>query len=87
MFSVFEKNEKGREGGRCLRGRDKRLGFIKEDKAKIWNEHMEKIVNEENEYDQMVETDIVERLVKNKDSQRNCRSNAKDMVRKKDWTI
>ena len=35
------------EGGRCLRGRDGRLGFIEEDGAKIWKEHMEKIMNEE----------------------------------------
>ena len=25
-----------------------RLGFIEEDRAKIWKEHMKKIVNEEN---------------------------------------
>ena len=37
------------EGGRCLRGGDGRLGFIEEDRAKIWKEHMEKIMNEENE--------------------------------------
>ena len=33
------------EGGRRLRGRDGRLGFIVEDKAKIWKEYMEKIMN------------------------------------------
>ena len=48
------------EGGRCLRGGDGRLGFIEEDRAKIWKEHMEKIMNEENEWDHMVETDVVE---------------------------
>ena len=37
------------EGGRCLRGRDGRLGVIEEDRAKIWKEHLEKIMNEENE--------------------------------------
>ena len=30
------------EGARCLRGRDGRLGFIEEDRAKIWKEHMKK---------------------------------------------
>ena len=30
------------EVGRCLRGRDKQLGFIEEDRVKIWKEHMEK---------------------------------------------
>ena len=36
------------------------MGFIEEDRAKIWKEHMEKIINEENEWDHMVETDLVE---------------------------
>ena len=50
------KNEgKDVEGGRCLRGGDGRLGFIEEDRAKIWKEHMEKVMNEENEWDRMVE--------------------------------
>ena len=37
------------EGGRCLRGGNGRFGFIEENRAKIWKEHMEKIMNEENE--------------------------------------
>ena len=57
------------EEGRCLRG-DERLGFIEEDRAKIWKEHMEKIMNEENEWNCMVETDLlegpVEKVVRNK---------------------
>ena len=36
------------------------MGFIEEDSAKLWKEHMEKIMNEENEWDCMVETDLVE---------------------------
>ena len=36
------------------------MGFIVEDKAKIWKKHMEKIMNEENKWDHMVETDLVE---------------------------
>ena len=36
------------------------MGFIEEDRAKIWKEHMEKIMNKENEWDRMVETDVVE---------------------------
>ena len=51
----MKKEGKDMEGGRCLRGGDGRLGF-----AKIWKEHMEKIMNEENEWDCMVETDLVE---------------------------
>ena len=47
----MKKEEKDVEGGRCLRERDGRLGFIEEDRAKIWKEHMEKIMNEQNECD------------------------------------
>ena len=35
------------------------MGFI-EDRAKTWKEHMEKIMNEENEWNHMVETNVVE---------------------------
>ena len=56
----MKKEGKNMEGGRCLRGGDGRLGFIEEDRAKIWKEHMEKFMNEENEWDHMVETDVVE---------------------------
>ena len=49
----MRKEGKDLGGGRCLRGRDGRLGFI-EDRAKIWKEHMEKIMNEENEWGHMV---------------------------------
>ena len=56
----MKKEGKDVEGGRCLRGGDGRLGFIEEDGGKFWKEHMEKIMNEENEWDRMVETDLVE---------------------------
>ena len=59
----MEKEGKNLKGGRCLRGGDGRLGFIVEDRTKIWKEHMEKIMNEENEWDHMVETDVVEEPV------------------------
>ena len=41
----MKKQGKDVEAGRCLRGRDGRLGFIVKDMAKIWKEHMEKIMN------------------------------------------
>ena len=56
----MKKEGKDVEGGRCLRGGDGRFGFSEEDRAKIWKELMEKIMNEENEWDCMVETDLVE---------------------------
>ena len=57
----MKKEGKDVEGGRCFRRRDGRLDFIEKDRAKIWKELMEKIMNEENEWDHMVETDVVER--------------------------
>ena len=38
------------------------MGFI-EDRAKIWKEHIKKIMNEENKWDHTVETDVVKGLV------------------------
>ena len=55
----MKKERKDVEGRRCLRDSDGRLGFIKENREKIWKEHMEKIMNEENEWDHVVKTDVV----------------------------
>ena len=52
--------EKHLEGGRCLRERDGQLGLVEKERAKIWKEHVKKSMNEENEFDQMVETDVAE---------------------------
>ena len=49
----------------AFRGRDRRLGFIEEDRAKIWKEHVENILNDENKLDHMAETNVVEGPVKN----------------------
>ena len=56
----MKKEEKDLKGERCLRGKDGRLGFIEEDRAKIWKEHIEKTINEESEWNHMMETDVVE---------------------------
>ena len=56
----MKKKGKDVEPERCLIGRDRRLGFIEKDKAKIWKEHMEKIMIEEKEQDHMVEFHVVE---------------------------
>ena len=48
------------EGSRCMRGKDGKLNFSEKDRGRVWKEHMERIMNEENEWDQMVETSVVE---------------------------
>ena len=56
----MKKESKDVKGGRCLRGREEQFGFIEEDRAKIWKEHMEKIMNKENEWNDKVQTDVVQ---------------------------
>ena len=41
------------EGGSCTKNKDKRLVVSEKDCRKLWKEHMEKIMNVENESDQM----------------------------------
>ena len=56
----MKKDGKDVEGGRCIRGSDGRLNFSEKDRGKVWKEHMEKIMNEENEWDQNVKAELVE---------------------------
>ena len=51
------------EGERCMRGRDNRLHFSEKDGGKVWKEHMLRIMKEENEWDQNVKAELVERPV------------------------
>ena len=44
----IKKEGKDVEEGKCLRGIDRQLDYIEEDRAKICKEHMKKIMNEEN---------------------------------------
>ena len=58
VFYFLRKMKK--EGKDVERGSRESLGYIQEDMAKIWKEHMERIMNEEIEWDREVETDAVE---------------------------
>ena len=60
MMKCMKKDGRDIEGGRCLRGRDGKLNFSEEDRGKVWKEHMERIMNEENEWDQKTEAGVVE---------------------------
>ena len=48
------------EGGRCMRGSDGKLRFSVKEKGKVWMNYLERIMNEENEWDHNVEGDAVE---------------------------
>ena len=48
------------EGEKWIKGRDGRIGFSQEDRCKIWKEHMERIIIEENAWDHKVDAATVE---------------------------
>ena len=48
------------EGGRCMRGSDGKLCFSEKERIKVWKNHMERIMNEENYWDHIVEGDALE---------------------------
>ena len=54
LVKSMKKNGKDVEGGRCMRGSDGRLNFSEKDRGKVWKEHMKRIMNEENDWDQNV---------------------------------
>ena len=43
-----------------MRGIDGKLNFSEKDRGKVWKEHMERIMNKENEWDQNVKAELVE---------------------------
>ena len=60
-FVKFMRKE-GRDidGGGCMKDKDGRLVVSEKNRGKLWKKHMEKIINVENEWDQMVEVDMVQ---------------------------
>ena len=62
-FQVSEVHEKGGKdinGGGCMKDKGGRLVVSEKDRGKLWKDHMEKIMNVENEWDQMAKADTVE---------------------------
>ena len=60
LVKSVKKDGKDVEGGRCMRSSDGRLNFTDKDRGKVWKEHMQRIMNEENERDQNVKAELVE---------------------------
>ena len=60
LVKSMKEDGKDVEGGRCMRGSNRRLNFSEKDIGRVWKEHMERIMNEENEWDQNVQADLVE---------------------------
>ena len=60
LVKSMKKDGKDVEGGRYMRGTNGRLNFSEKDRGKVWKEQMERIMNEENDWDQNVKAELVE---------------------------
>ena len=65
LVKFMKKDGKDIEGGRCMRGKDKRLDFSEKDRKRIWKNHMEEIMNKENNWNHVTEASMVVRPIKN----------------------
>ena len=63
LVKIMKKDGKDINGGGCMKDNNGRLVVCEKDCAKLWKDHMEKIMNVENEWDQTAKADIVEGLV------------------------
>ena len=62
MFRLVKRlktDSKEVEGGRCMRGSDGKLCFSEKERGKVWKDYMERITNDENDWDRNVEGDAV----------------------------
>ena len=60
LVKFMRRDGKDITGGGCMKDKDGRLVVSEKDHGKLWKDHMEKIMNVENEWDQMAEADMVE---------------------------
>ena len=56
LVKFIKKDGKDIKGGRCMRGKDRRLDFNEKDRKRIHKNHMEGIMNKENDWDHVTET-------------------------------
>ena len=60
LVKELKSDRKEVEGRRCMRGSDGKLCFGEKERGKIWKDYIERIMNEENDWDHNVEGDAVE---------------------------
>ena len=60
LVKFMRKEKRVIEEGGCMKDKDGKLVVSEKDRGKLWKEHMAKIMNTENEWDQMVEADMVQ---------------------------
>ena len=65
LVKFIKSDGKDIEGGRCMRGKDKRLGFSSQkDRKRIWKDHMEEIMNKEKDWNQVTAVSLVKGPIK-----------------------
>ena len=78
-FVKFTKRDgKNVKGGKWIKGRDGRIGFSHQDRCKIWKEHTEGIMNEENAWDNEVDAAMIKGPV-----EKVSRKEVREMIRKR----
>ena len=87
LVKSMKKDGKDAEGGRCMRGSAGRLSFSEKERGKVWKEHMERIMKEENDWDQNVEADLVEGPVERVSRKRSGEGDKGNESRKSCWTL
>ena len=60
FVKFMRKDEREIEDEGCMKDNDGKLVISEKDRGKLWKEHMERIMNVENQWDQMAEADMVE---------------------------
>ena len=60
LVKLMKRDWKDVMGGRCIKGKDGNLAFTKRDKKIIWKEHIKRVMNEENEWGQITDVNVVE---------------------------
>ena len=63
MFTLvrgLKTDSKEVEGGRCMKGSDRKLCFSEKERGRVWKDYMERFMNEENVLDHNVDGDAVE---------------------------
>ena len=60
LVKFMRKDGKDINGRGCMKDKDERLVVSEKDRGKLWKNHMEKITNVKNEWDQMAKTDMLE---------------------------
>ena len=60
LVKFMRKDGKDINGGGCMKDKDGRLVVSEKDRGRLWKDHMEMIMNVENEWGQMAKADMVE---------------------------